>query len=127
MCAPLVTAGDAGDQPTDNASAYQLIRSVVIPVHRDERTREQRILDDVRQQINRLSSKHPELYYCYERSVLAIPLQTAFECIWRNRDFDVDELRYTEQLVANSVFATLVLSLIKCVELALIVLLYDDD
>lgn len=97
VCTPLVTAGAADNQPLDQASAYQLISSFVIPVHRDERTREQRIMDDVRQQINRLSSMHQEQYYCYERSVLAIPLRTAFECIWRERNFDVDELRYNRK------------------------------
>lgn len=82
-------------EPTldDGASAYKMIRSIVIPVHRDERTREQRIMYDCRQQINRLASHYTEEYYCHERSILAIPLQTAFDCLWRDRDFAVDKLR----------------------------------
>lgn len=72
--------------------AYKLIYSCVVPALRDERTREQRIMDDALYQIGLLRS-HYDRYYSYDTGLLHIPLETLFAGIWQDRDYDVTELK----------------------------------
>lgn len=77
---------------TVNGGAYKLLYSYTVPALRDERTREQRILDDGRYQIGMLSSQQDK-YYSYESSMLEIPAMTVFEGIWKERDYELAELK----------------------------------
>lgn len=76
----------------DNDEPYRLISRTVMPVLRDERTREQRILDQAQYHLNLLRNDF-ERYYSHERGVLAVPVRELHEAIWRDRDFDVAEMR----------------------------------
>lgn len=74
------------------AAPYKSIYSYVLPELRDGRTRDERILDDVRYQIG-LFRSHLDQYYNYETGLMHIPLSTVLAGIWRECDFDVAEMK----------------------------------
>lgn len=78
---------------SDPDGIYKLLYKLDIPEARDRRSREQRILDDGKYQLNFLQTQE-ERFYNSQKGVLEIPLQMLYEHINGQKDYTEAELKY---------------------------------
>lgn len=70
---------------------YHLIQSVVYPFFHDDRSKDEKILDEAEYHLNRFRN-FEEVYYVEERQRLEIPLKVLANCTYRITESE-DELR----------------------------------